>query len=403
MISFKLNQTQIEVRAEFEFFARRYLRPFAAESDRLADLPAALLENQEALNYARALIPREFGGGYRSLINQGDRYELADQAMLRVLMFEEAGFGDPGLFAALPGPGLAEPILRAFGSLEQQEKFFGIFREAAPRWAAFAMTEPQAGSDLAAISTTAIKRGDRYLINGRKWFIGNGGRADWVVVFATINPRMGQFGIRAFVVERGAPGFRVGKILPTMGMKALQPAELIFENCEVSEECLLTGKKANRRRGGFQAGLRTLYLMRPAVGAMAVGAGRAAIELLETVLTTSPKRRATAGRRVAIEARLEAMKSRLAAARLLCWNAACVYDSGRDNSREASIAKAFSGKTAMQVCLESMELASTAGLDDEQNWSEFERLLRNIKVFEIVEGATDIQRLTVLGSLLRQA
>jgi acyl-CoA dehydrogenase len=327
---------------------------------------------------------------------------MADQAILRVLMCEEIGYGDAALFVALPGPGLAEPVLRAFGSPEQQKRFFGVFQEATPKWGAFAMTEPQAGSDVAALSTTAIKRGDRYIINGRKWFIGNGGRADWVVVFATVDPKMGQFGIRAFVVERGAPGFRVGQVLPTMGMKALQPAELIFEDCEVSEENLLGGAVRSRLVSGFQAGMRTFHLMRPGVAAMAVGAGRSAIELLEEELRSDDAPRASAQRRAELGRRIEAMRRKLDAARLLCWNAACIYDAGRDNSREASMAKALCATVAMQVCGESLELVAAAGVSDEKRLSELDRIVRNTKVFAIVEGTTDIQRLTVLNGLLRR-
>lgn len=401
MITFSLNRMQQSVKQEFAFFARESLRPFAAEADRIADIPRGLLQSPGALRYARALIPRQFGGGYRSLVDGADRCDLADNAMMRVIMCEEIGYGDTPLFVALPGPGLAEPALRAFGTAGQQLKFFGIFDDPTPRWAAFAMTEPGAGSDAAALSTTAIKRGDRYVINGRKWFVGNGARADWAVVFATVNPEQGQFGVRAFVVERESPGFGVGRVLPAMGMKALQVAELIFKDCEVSEDNMLGGR-GPRRSNGFQAGKRTFHLMRPGVAAMAVGMGRAAVEQLEQEMDRNGAGHILARKWREMGRRVRAMKRRLEAARLLCWKAACLYDHGRDNSREASMAKLLSARVAMGVCTESLELAEAAGMDDSGR-TVLERLFRNAKAFDIVEGTGDVQRLTVIGSLLRRS
>jgi acyl-CoA dehydrogenase len=402
MISFELDALQLHVREEFGLFASRFLRPFAAEADRLQDVPAALLDNSEALNYGRAFIPEEFGGGYRSLIDGGFQYRVASQATLRVLMCEEIGYGDAALYASLPGPGLAEPVLRAFASPRQQEKFFEIFQDTTPRWAAFAMTEPGTGSDIGSIATSAVKRGDRYVLNGRKWLIGNGARADWVLVFAMINPGMGQFGVRAFVVERGTPGFRVGRILPTMGMKALRPAELVFEDCEVGQDDLLGTHQRDRHSGGFQAAMRTLYLMRPAVAAMAIGAGRSALALLEEELNVNGARHAMARRWTGVRERVEEMKRKLDAARLLCLNASLLYDHGKDNSREASMAKALSAKVAMEVSSEAMELGAATGMTPAR-MSDLDRIFRNAKVFDIVEGTGDIQRLTVLGALLRHS
>src|SRR5436305_9415947 len=257
MISFKLEGQERAFMEEFRFVANQLLRPYADEADRLADFPEALRKRSEMAKLARAFVPEEFGGGWHSLLNPGKVYSIERFARMRVLACEEGGYGDPALFISLPGPGLGYPSLRAQGSLAQQERFFAPFISDTLRWAAFAVSEPGAGSDVAAITTTASKRQNRYLINGRKWFIGNGARADWVVVFATLNARQGQFGVRAFVVERGTPGLRVGRVLPTMGMRAVQLAELCFEECEVSEENLLGGQKADRRSAGFQASVNT--------------------------------------------------------------------------------------------------------------------------------------------------
>jgi acyl-CoA dehydrogenase len=401
MISFEFNELQQAVKEEFSFFASHYLRPYAAEADLIGDVPQGLLQKPEALSYMRACIPREFGGGYRSLIKDAE-YNLASEAMLRVIMSEEIAYGDTSLYVALPGPSLAEPVLRAFGSPEQQKRLFGIFLGDTPRWAAFAMSEPGTGSDVAAITTTAVKSNGRYVINGRKWFIGNGARADWVVVFATLNPKQGQFGLRAFIVERGSPGFRVGRILPSMGMRAVQLSELIFEGCEVGEENLLAGQKQGRGGGGFQAGMRTFHLMRPGVAAMAVGAARSALEKVEEEVTQVGARHCSARRWRDVGSRIKTMKRKVDAARLLCWQAAWLYDQGRDNSREASMAKALGAKVAMEVCAESLEIGASVGISDGGR-SLLDRAFRNVKVFNVAEGTGDIQRLTVLSSLLRNA
>jgi acyl-CoA dehydrogenase len=318
---------------------------------------------------------------------------------MRVMACEEGGYGDPALFISLPGPGLGYPSLRAQGSLSQQKRFFEPFVGDALKWAAFAVTEPGTGSDVAALTTTAIKRGDRYVINGKKWFIGNGARADWVVVFATVNAKQGQFGVRAFVVERGTPGFRVARVLPTMGMKPVQLTELVFEDCEISEENLLGGQKQDRRGGGFQASVHTFNLVRPGIAAVAVGIGRAAVEQVSDLVKQDGARHSSAHRWREIEERIKAMNRKLEAARLLCWNAASIADQGADNTREASMAKAYGAKVGMEVCVESMELAARAGIQD---MSMLERLFRNIKVFNILEGTGEIQRLTITKSLLRR-
>jgi acyl-CoA dehydrogenase len=398
MISFKLEPHEQAFVDEFRSFAKEALRPYAAEADRIADLPGGFLRRPEIPKMMRAFAPLEFGGGWQSAFKPAERYNIENMARMRVLACEEGGYGDPALLLSLPGPGLAYPAVRAHGSPDQQERFFNSFLGDTLRWSAFAVSEPRAGSDVAAITTTARKEKDYYVINGTKWFIGNGARADWVVLLATTDPARGQFGVRSFLIERGAPGFRVGRILPTMGMNAVQLSELVFEDCKVSEENMLGQHKKEVKGRGFQVGTQTFNLVRPGIAAVAVGIGRAALERVEEVAAQNGARHASAHKWGEVAEKIRRMKRNLDAARLLCWNAASLADLGKDNSKEVSMAKALSAKVAMEICVDAMEIGMRASVDD---LSLFERLFRNAKVFDILEGTGEMQRLMIASSLVR--
>jgi acyl-CoA dehydrogenase len=392
MLELHLSPLESLIREEFRYFGMNILRPFAAEADHLADIPAELLGKQEVISFMRAHIPEEISRGWPSLLYEGKRYDLSSSVKLKVIIGEEMGYGDAASYLALPGPGLAEPIMKQLGSTEQIKRLFGIFLEPVPKWAAFAMTEPNAGSDVTAMTTTARKVDECYVINGRKWFIGNGARADWLVVFATINANSGPFGIRPFIVTRGTPGFRIGRLLTSMGLRALQISELIFEDCRIPAENLLGEYKFEAKRSGFRAGLQVFNVMRPVVGALAVGIGRAAIDYLEEGMKTDRASHYQARSWLEMESEIEAMKPRLRAARLLCWKAAWLYDEGRDNTREASAAKVFASRTAINICGRALDLAGRANLS---NLLALEKLCRDAQAFEFLEGTGDILKLSI--------
>jgi acyl-CoA dehydrogenase len=260
------------------------------------------------------------------------------------------------------------------------------------------MSEPDAGSDVGAIRTTARKRPDGgYVIDGRKWFIGNGARAEWVTVFANVAPDRGQFGLRIFVVHRGTPGFRVGRVLPTMGLKALQVSELVFEECGVPEDAVLeiAGRKGE---AGIQAALKTFSCFRPAVAATAMGVARAAIDMLEQLVRQNGARHAQARQWRAVAQRIDEMRAEVEAVRSLVWRAAARHDEGKGNEREASMAKVMGADVVLRICAEIMELAGAAGATDELP---FERLFRDAVAFDMLEGTGDIHRLMVARALTR--
>jgi acyl-CoA dehydrogenase len=398
MLDFELSCTDQSLLEEFRHFALTVLRPYANQADKIGDIPHELVNTPEVLNFMNAYIPISMGGGWRSLCNGSQIHDVAASLKHRVMLNEEGGYGDASLFLAMPGPALTEPILKAYGTPDQQSRYFKIFLSKESKWSAFAMSEPDAGSDVAAIRTTATRKGSAYVINGRKWFIGNAARSDWVIVFATTDRKRGQFGLRTFLVDRGTPGFSVTRILPTMGLKALQVAELTFEDCEVPAENLLKSRESGKGGGGIQGGLKTFSVFRPSVAATAIGVARAAVECLEDYMRQNGATHVFALRWKAAAERINQLKCEMQAVRLLCRKAAWLYDHGRDNNLQASMAKALGAKVALKVCIETMELVGKDGATDELP---LERLFRDIVAFDVLEGMGDIHRIMVASSLVR--
>jgi acyl-CoA dehydrogenase len=320
--------------------------------------------------------------------------------MRRVLAWEEAGFGDAALFMSLPGPGLAAPVIHAYGTPEQQKLFFSTFTKTTiPRWAAFAVSEPNAGSDMAAMSTTAQKEKSEYVLNGTKWFVGSGGRATWIVVFATAGRHLGRFGIKAFLVHRDTPGFRATRRLPSLGLRVLGLTELKFENCRLNEKYVLALRGANTRERGFDAALTTFQQFRPLVSSLAIGIARAALEQVEEVVTQNGAKHSGAIHWSLVRERLRTMRTRLHAARLICRKAAWLQDRGLENNAEVSMAKIMSAKVGMEICSEALDIAGKAALADD---SLLQKLFRDMKGFDILEGTGEIHRLMLVRHLLRQ-
>lgn len=398
MLDFELSHQDQSLLEEFRHFALTVLRPFAGQADKLGDIPPELLAAPEVVNFMNAYIPISMGGGWRTAGNSSQIYDVAASLKHRVMLNEEGGYGDASLFLAMPGPALTEPLLKAYGTPEQQSRYFKIFLSQQSKWSAFAMSEPDAGSDVAAIQTTARKKGSAYVINGKKWFIGNAARADWVIVFASTDRSRGQFGLRTFLVDRGTPGFNVTRILPTMGLKALQVSELTFEDCEVPAENLLQPQGRGRIGGGIQDGLKTFSVFRPSVAATGIGIARAAVECLEDYMGQNGATHVFASKWNAAGERIRELKYELHSVQLLCRKAAWLYDHGKDNKREASMAKALGAEVTLKICLEAMDLVGKDGATDELP---LERLFRDIVAFDVLEGMGDIHRLMVANSLVR--
>jgi acyl-CoA dehydrogenase len=287
--------------------------------------------------------------------------------------------------------------VRSTGTPEQKKRFFGIFKDMLDgelRWGAYGLTEPGAGSDVAAIRTTCVKDGDHWVLNGRKCYITNGGKASWTVIFATVDRSLGRAGHRAFVVEKGTPGFSIGKVEEKMGLRANETVEQVLEDCRVPAENLLGGEEAYQTKEGFMTAMKTFDTTRPLVGAMACGIGRAAYEYARDFVGERYLLSRPIPRYAALVERLGRVGRRLAAARGLVHSACYLADLSKPNAREASMAKAYAGKAAIEACVEAIDICGAHGSIAEEH-ALLEKWFRDIKVFDIFEGTGNIQRVVI--------
>ncbi|MDA8354259.1 MAG: acyl-CoA dehydrogenase family protein [Firmicutes bacterium] len=396
MISFQLSDHQQQVKEIVHWFAENEMRPISMEADRLGKVPDEWLER---INQLGIQLSTSSFGGDKQKSGSGEKKKTERQGnRLAVIASEELGWGDPAIALTLPGPGLGGPPVQSSGTPEQKERFLSIFsRDEPPRWGAYALTEPDAGSDVSGIRTTAKKVEGGYVLNGQKIFITNGGRASWVVVFATIDRSLGRAGHRAFVVEKGTPGFSCTRLAHKMGIRASETAELLFEDCFVPDENLLGGEEYYQAKAsgpsGFRVAMKTFDNTRPIVASMAIGIARAAYEYtLDLVRREYPKQGSFYHRASELLADAELD---IEAARLLTWEAAWKADIGQPNAKEAAMCKAYAGKIALDVCAKCLELLGPIGLEQHI----VEKLYRDAKIFDIFEGTNQIQHLVTARQL----
>ncbi|MDH3213011.1 MAG: acyl-CoA dehydrogenase family protein [Myxococcales bacterium] len=315
-------------------------------------------------------------------------------SLVTLCLAEELSYWDRGVAVSFPGPGLAEPSILSMGTPDQKRRFLGPFVEPdRPRWGSFAMTEPGAGSDVAGIEASARKDGRHWVLNGAKSFAANASRADWIVVFATVDRSLGREGHRAFVVERGAPGLGNFAIERKMGLKAYESTSFTLEDCRLPGENLLGGEEHYARRAGFRGAMKSFNATRPMVAAMAVGIGRAAFDEAR-VFAREHGRLADAR----VRDRLERIRRRLRAARLLCWRAAWLADRAQPNILEASMAKAVAPEVALEAACLGMEILGEVGARGDHL---IEKLFRDVKAMDIVEGTGQIQRIIMARRLVK--
>jgi acyl-CoA dehydrogenase len=314
-------------------------------------------------------------------------------ARAALCLAEELAYWDRGVAVSFPGPGLGEPPVLAMGSAEQKRRFLDRFREPdRPRWGSFAMTEPGAGSDVAAIRASARKDGDHYVLDGEKSFAANASRADWIVVWATVDPALGRGGHRAFIVERGTAGLGDFKIEKKMGLKGYESTSFTLRECRVPAANLLGGEEHYARRAGFKGAMASFNATRPAIAAMAVGIGRAALD--ETLRFAKDAGRLGDPR---VRDRLERGRRKLRAARLLCWRAAWLADHQAPNMVEASLCKAVAPTVALEIATAGMEILGEVGGRGDHL---VEKLFRDVKAMDIVEGTGQIQRVVMARHLV---
>lgn len=333
------------------------------------------------------------GASAGGLGRDGDKSEgIRNGSNLKsILSMEPLCWADVGLLLTLPNNGLGNAAIAAVAD-EDQFKRFG------KKWAAMAITEPNCGSDSAAIRTTAELDGEAYVLNGEKIFITSGERADVIVVWASLDPSLGRGAIKSFVVEWGTPGMELVRLEKKLGIRASDTAHVRFENCRVPKENLL-GSPEIQTDKGFAGVMQTFDNTRPPVATMALGVARAALERTRELLGREPDREAALGvwSRDAVEAELDRMDAEYESARLLTLRAAWMADNGRPNNMEASMCKAKAGRVGNSITLRCVELCGALGYSETEL---LEKWSRDSKILDIFEGTQQIQLLVVARRML---
>ena len=376
----ELNEQQKMIRNMVREFAEKEVAPIAAELDKKEEYPTKTLAKMAKLGLLGIIIPTEYGGAGLDTISYATVIEEISRKC-----------ASTGVVTSVHNSLTSGPIMK-YGTDEQKKKYLPILAKG-EKIGAFAATEPNAGSDLGAMKTTAVLKGNKYIINGDKTFITSGPEAGIIIIFAITDKEAGAKGISAFIVESDMKGYKVGSIFEKLGINASKTSELIFENMEVPKENLL-GKEGE----GFKIALSTLDSGRIGIAAQAVGIAQAALD--ESIEYS--KQREQFGRPIAkfqaIQWMIADMATRIEASRLLVYNAAYTKDKGERFGKEAAMAKLFASETAMEAVIKAVQIHGGYGYTKEYT---VERLFRDAKITEIYEGTSEVQRMVIAGSLLR--
>jgi len=379
-MNFELDSNQKLIQEMVRDFAVKELEPAAVEIDKTQEFPWSNLKKMAALGLLGMIIPEEFGGGGMDFLSLA----IAIEEISRVC-------ASTGVIVAVNQTLAAYPIMQ-FGNESQQKKYLPLLARG-DTMGAFALTEANAGSDPAAIETTAKLEGDHYILNGSKRFITNGGEAGIFIVFAKTDKEKGHKGISAFVIEKELPGFSVGEHEDLMGLRATANCELLFDDCRVPKENLLSDEGE-----GFKIALNTIDTSRIDIGAQAIGIAQGALD----AAVKYSKERKTFGKPICeyemIQEKLAEMATRIEAGRLLVYKAACIKDAGISRyTKEAAMAKYMASEACMYTVREAIQIYGGYGYTKDYP---VERFFRDAKVMEIYEGTSEIQKIVIARSLL---
>ncbi len=377
---FVLTEEERAVRDVAREFAQRELAPTVAQRDEEERYDRKLFDAMAELGLTAIPYPEEYGGAGMGTFPW-------------VLAAEEIGAADMGMAVSLSVHVLSQLPILAFGTDEQKTRLLPAMA-AGRALGAFALTEPQAGSDAAALSLAARRDGDDYLLTGTKIWITNGADADVIVTFATVDRSLGRDGITAFVVERDTPGFRVGAHERKMGIRDSASVELIFDEARVP-----AANRLGDEGQGLKVALGALGAGRIGIAAACTGLARAALEHATRYAT----QRSQFGRPIAEQEMIQALLADAAtsvdAARLLTWRAARLRDAGQPINAASSMAKMFASDTAMRVATDAVQVYGGAGYSRD---NPVERFMRDAKGAQIYEGSNQIQRLIIAQHLIEE-
>ena len=375
-----LTEEQTLLQRTVRNFAETELKPLAKESDETGHFPRETFRKAAELGLTGVAFPEQYGGAGMDHVS----YTIVVEEISRVC-------ASTGVILSVQNSLYCDPIHR-FGNDEQKKKFLLPFARD-EKIGCYALTEPQAGSNAAALQTKAVKKGDTYVLNGTKAWITNGAAADAAIVYVNTDPPKGEKGITALVVEKGTPGFKVGKEEKKLGISATACSELVFTDCEVP-----TANRIGNEGEGYKVALSTLDGGRIGIGAQACGIAQGA---LEAALAYS-KERLAFGHPIsqfqAIQFMLADMSTEIDAARLLIRKAAWKQDTGARFSMDAAIAKLFASEMATRVTHKAIQIHGGYGYSKEYP---VERAYRDARITEIYEGTSEIQRLVISAWALK--
>ncbi len=380
-MNFELTNDQKMLQSEVRKFAENELAPLAPEIDASGEFPKESIKKLAELGLLGIFIPEKYGGSEFDFVSLAIAIEEISRAC-----------ASTGVIVAVNNSLTGYPILQ-FGTEEQKQKYLPLLCSG-KKIGAMGITEPNAGSDVAAMETTAKLEGDHYILNGTKRFITNGGEAGIFIVFAYTDKELKHKGMSAFIVDRESPGFSLGNHEDLMGIRATANCELIFEDCKVPKENLL-GEEGQ----GFYICMNTLDVSRIDIGAQAVGVSQAALD--EAVKYS--KERVAFGKPICkfemIQNMLAEMATQIHAARLLVYYSAWCKDAGiKRFSKEAAMAKYYAANISVDVTRKAVQIFGGYGYSKDYT---VERLYRDAKILELYEGTSEIQKVVIAGELLR--
>lgn len=378
-MDFALNEEQLELQEMVREFVEKEITPYAAEMDAENHMRDGLIDKANEMGLLNVIVPEELDGPGLDSISVATIYE-------------ELGKGCAGVATSLAANSLATvPVLLA-GTDEQKKMYCDILNNGG--LAAFALTEPGAGSDAGGVSTRAVhnKEEGTYTLNGTKMFITNGGLAEIFLVFANTRKTGGIRGLTAFIVPKDIPGFSVGKKENKMGIRPSNTTELVLQDVVIPESY-----RVGREGEGFRIAMNTLDSARPFVGAVSVGIAQAALDYA----VKYAKERRQFGQPIAsfqmVQGMLADMAMKVETARLMVQKACWMRDQGMEFSKEAAMAKCYAADTAMQVTTDAVQVMGGYGYTKEYP---VEKMMRDAKIMQIYEGTNQIQRLVIANKLL---
>ena len=378
-VSFTLTEEQKLLQQMAREFARNEIIPMAKEYDKSHQFPWPVIRKAQELGLTIMTIPKAYGGSALSMLDE-------------CIITEELAYGCSGMSTSITLNGLAVMPLLLAGSEEQKRVYCG--RLAKGEMAAYCLSEAAAGSDVAGIQTMARREGDHYILNGSKTFITNASVADWFSVFAYTNPEAKYKGMSCFLVDRNLPGVSVAKPFDKLGQRASDTAEVIFDNVRIPAASLI-----GREGEGFLIAMKVFDRSRVPTAIGAVGVARRALE--ECVQFA--KERKTMGKPIwqhqAVGHMIADMAMNVEASRLIVWQAAVECDSGQPNTMHSAFAKAYAADLAMKVCVDAVQVFGGYGFIEEYPVA---KLMRDVKIFQIYEGTSQIQRNVIVRELFKE-